>query len=260
MVKNNIDSYKIIRVIGEGGMSKIYEAENLISGNKVALKLYKPKISTSIFNNEVAIMTSLKHHNITRLIDYVEDEELQCIMMELLEGQDLDQKIKYSGPLSEIEFLEIFTQALNALNYIHKKEIIHCDIKPTNIFILTNGQVKILDFGNAKSQDTQTHTKISTAAYMSPEQVKSDINIDNRSDIYSLGVTMYYAINGKALYNPLFDSQNEIFSKIVNEPLSIFKIESPFIKIILKACAKNSENRFQCCEDFIKELSFVTLA
>jgi serine/threonine protein kinase len=90
MVKNNIDSYKIIRVIGEGGMSKIYEAENLISGNKVALKLYKPKISTSIFNNEVAIMTSLKHHNITRLIDYVEDEELQCIMMELLDRNNAD--------------------------------------------------------------------------------------------------------------------------------------------------------------------------
>jgi len=265
MINTTIGKYKIIRLIGEGGMAAVYEAEHEMLGTKVAIKILNPILSANAqikerFRNEAKLMASLNHQNITKVIDFDEQPQQLSIIIELLEGEDLNEKIKRNGPLSEKEIVDVFTQTLSAFQYAHEKGIVHRDIKPSNIFILPDGRVKILDFGIAKlfgqgNEMTQTGTQMGTPIYMSPEQVKADKSIDYRSDIYSLGVTMYYAINGKTPYNSETDSQFDIFNKIVYEPLPQITGISKYNNIINKACAKNREERFQSCNDWISEMN-----
>ncbi len=265
MSNSTIGKYKITRLIGEGGMASVYEAEHEMLGTKVAIKVLNPILSANAqikerFRNEAKMMASLDHLNITKVIDFDEQPQQLSIVMEFLNGEDLNQKIKREGPLSEKAIKNLFSQTLAAFEYAHSKGIVHRDIKPSNIFILPNGHVKILDFGIAKlfgqnNEMTQTGTQIGTPIYMSPEQVMADKTIDQRSDIYSLGVTMYYAINGKPPYNSNTDSQFAIFSKIVYEALPDFFIQTYLKYVVLKACHKNREERFQNCGDFLLELN-----
>ena len=262
MINTSIGKYKITKLIGEGGMASVYEAEHEMLGTKVAIKVLNPILSANAeiktrFRNEAKLMASLDHPNITKVIDFDEQPQQLSIVMEFLNGEDLDQKIKGNGPLSEKEISDVFSQTLSAFQYAHEKGIVHRDIKPSNIFILSNGHVKILDFGIAKlfgqgNEMTQTGTQMGTPIYMSPEQVKGDKSIDHRSDIYSLGVTMFFAINGKPPYNSNTDSQFDIFTKIVYEELPEFSIQSKFKDVFIKACQKNRDERFQSCADYLE--------
>jgi serine/threonine protein kinase len=262
MINTSIGKYKISKLIGEGGMASVYEAEHEMLGTKVAIKVLNPILSANAeiktrFRNEAKLMASLDHPNITKVIDFDEQPQQLSIVMEFLNGEDLDQKIKRNGPLSEKEISDIFSQTLSAFHYAHEKGIVHRDIKPSNIYILSNGHVKILDFGIAKlfgqgNEMTQTGTQMGTPIYMSPEQVKGDKSIDHRSDIYSLGVTMFFAINGKPPYNSTTESQFDIFTKIVYQELPEFSIQSKFNEMVLKACNKNREERFQSCSDYLE--------
>ena len=262
MINTTIGKYKITKLIGEGGMASVYEAEHEMLGTKVAIKVLNPILSANAeiktrFRNEAKLMASLDHPNITKVIDFDEQPQQLSIVMEFLNGEDLDQKIKRNGPLSEKEISDIFSQTLSAFQYAHEKGIVHRDIKPSNIFILSNGHVKILDFGIAKlfgqgNEMTQTGTQMGTPIYMSPEQVKGDKSIDHRSDIYSLGATMFFAINGKPPYNSNTDSQFDIFTKIVYEELPEFSIQSKFKDVFIKACQKNRDERFQSCGDYLE--------
>jgi serine/threonine protein kinase len=260
MINTTISKYKITRLIGQGGMATVYEAEHEMLGTKAAIKVLNPILSANDqirerFRNEAKMMASLDHPNITKVIDFDEQPQQLSIIMEFLNGEDLNDMIKRKGALSENEILNIFTQTLSACQYAHEKGIVHRDIKPSNIFILPNGHVKILDFGIAKlfgqgNEMTQTGAQMGTPIYMSPEQVKADKSIDHRSDIYSLGVTMFYAINGKPPYNAETDSQFDIFTKIVYEPLPEFSVQSKFNALVLKACKKDRQDRFQSCEEW----------
>ena len=264
MINTVIGKHKILRLIGEGGMASVYEAEHEMLGTKVAIKVLNPILSTNAqirerFRNEAKLMASLNHPNITRVIDFDEQPQQLSIILEFLEGEDLNDKIKREGALNETQTTEIFSQTLLAFQYAHEQGIVHRDIKPSNIFILPNGQVKVLDFGIAKlfgqgNEMTQTGTQMGTPIYMSPEQVKGDKSIDHRSDIYSLGVTMYFAINGKPPYNAETESQFDIFNKIVFEPLSNFFVDSKFNALVLIACQKNREQRFQNCKDWLMKM------
>jgi serine/threonine protein kinase len=264
MINTIIGKYKITRLIGEGGMAHVYEAEHEMLGTKVAIKVLKPMLSANVqikerFKNEAKLMANLDHPNITKVIDFDEQPQQLSIIMEFLDGEDLNQKIKRNGPLNDKEIIIHFTQILSAFQYAHKKGIVHRDIKPSNIFILPNGHLKILDFGIAKlfglgNEMTHTGTQIGTPIYMSPEQVKADKSIDHRSDIYSLGVTLYYAINGKPPYSEASESQFDIFNKIVFEPLPNGTINKNFDEFIQKACQKNREHRFQSCDDWIDSM------
>ena len=265
MINTTIGKYKITKLIGEGGMASVYEAEHEMLGTKVAIKVLNPILSANAeiktrFRNEAKLMASLDHPNITKVIDFDEQPQQLSIVMEFLKGEDLNDRIKRNGPLAENEISDIFSQTLSAFQYAHEKGIVHRDIKPSNIFILSNGHVKILDFGIAKlfgqgNEMTQTGTQMGTPIYMSPEQVKGDKSIDHRSDIYSLGVTMFFAINGKPPYNSITDSQFDIFNKIVYEPLPVFSIQSKFKEIVSKACQKNKEERFQQCNSWLSEMN-----
>jgi serine/threonine protein kinase len=262
MINTTIGKYKITRLIGEGGMASVYEAEHEMLGTKVAIKVLNPILSANAqirerFKNEAKMMASFNHPNITKIMDFDDQPHQLSIVMEFLEGEDLNEKIKRSGPLSQETIKDIFVQTLSAFQYAHEKGVVHRDIKPSNIYVLPNGHVKILDFGIAKlfgqgNEMTQTGTQMGTPIYMSPEQVKADKSIDHRSDIYSIGVTMFYAINGKPPFNTDTDSQFDIFTKIVHEGLPEFLIQSKFKDLVLKACNKNREDRFQSCNDYLE--------
>jgi serine/threonine protein kinase len=260
MINSTIGKYKITRLIGEGGMASVYEAEHEMLGTKVAVKVLNPVLSANAqirerFKNEAKMMASFNHPNITRIIDFDDQPHQLSIVMEFLEGEDLNDKIKRNGPLSQQEVKDIFVQTLSAFQYAHEKGVVHRDIKPSNIYVLPNGHVKILDFGIAKlfgqgNEMTQTGTQMGTPIYMSPEQVRADKSIDHRSDIYSLGVTMFYAITGKPPYNSDTDSQFDIFNKIVFEPLPELPEIGNFDDFVKKACQKDREQRFQSCEEW----------
>jgi serine/threonine protein kinase len=267
MINTTIGKYKIIRLIGEGGMASVYEAEHEMLGTKVAIKVLNPILSSNAqikerFRNEAKLMASLDHPNITKVIDFDEQPQQLSIVMEFLNGEDLNQKIKRNGALNEKELTDVFSQTLSAFQYAHDKGIVHRDIKPSNIFLLPNGHVKILDFGIAKlfgqgSEMTQTGTQMGTPVYMSPEQVKADKTIDHRSDIYSLGVTMFFAIQGKPPYKSETESQFDIFNKIVYEPIPTLG-QSKFKDLVNKACQKDRNQRFQSCREWVESWQSLT--
>jgi uncharacterized protein (TIGR02145 family) len=257
MNPSQIGKYKLLRLIGEGGMASVYEAEHETLGSKAAIKVLNPLLSSNKqirerFKNEARLMASLEHPNITRVLDYEESDSHLAIAMELLPGEDLSARIRRQGKLSEDEIVRIFEQVLQGFEYAHSKGVVHRDIKPSNIFLLPNGQVKILDFGIAKLFDnggemTQTGTQMGTPVYMSPEQVNAEKNIDHRSDIYSLGVTLFYALSGKAPYDSTTSSQFAIFKKIVEEPLPALEGPSWLVAMVHKACQKDRNHRYASC-------------
>jgi serine/threonine protein kinase len=183
-----------------------------------------------------------------------------AIVMEFLEGEDLSDYIRRKGRVSDEECKELFAQILTAFGYAHKQGIIHRDITPSNIYILKDGTVKILDFGIAKifaegNEMTQTGTQIGTPVYMSPEQVRAEKGIDKRSDIYSLGVTLYYALNGTPPYDGNTTSQFVIQTKIVNDPLPELSVSSTMKTLVDRACQKDRALRFQNCDEWLEALN-----
>ena len=264
MINSTIAQYKVLRLIGEGGMASVYEAEHEILKKKAAIKVLNPYLSGNAqfrerFKNEAILMAGLDHPNITKVIHFDEQPQSFSIIMEYLEGEDLRERIRGKGKLEDDEIKALFTQILSAFQYAHENGIVHRDIKPSNIFILNNGQVKILDFGIAKifgqgDEFTQTGTQMGTTVYMSPEQVKADKSIDFRSDIYSLGITLFYAINGKPPYDTENISQFDIFNKIVFETLPASENNSVYFETVLRACEKDRELRYQSCAEWLKEV------
>lgn len=255
-----VGKYRLTRFIGEGGMASVYEGTHEKLGTKVAVKILNPVLTANRqirmrFENEAKFMASLDHKNITRVLDYDEQPDMLAIIMELITGQDLSALIKQKGALRPEQAIPIFEQVLDAFQYAHTKGIIHRDIKPSNIFITDENQVKILDFGIAKivgSADdlTSTGAQIGTPVYMSPEQVKGEKDIDQRSDIYSLGVTLFFTLNGKPPYDSTTQSNFEIFNKIVFEPIPDLLQYPEIDKIIKIASAKDRNQRFTQSRDF----------
>jgi len=266
MFNEKILSYRITRLIGSGGMAKVYEAEHVNLGTKVAIKLLDPVLAEKgnlkeRFRNEARIMASLRHENIVQVLDYYEDDSTKtfAIIMELLEGESLSDFIKKRGALSEQLVYDLMTKILKAFGYAHGKGLIHRDVKPANIFITNDKNIKILDFGIAKliGQDaelTGTGMQMGTPMYMSPEQVKDSKHLDKRSDIYSLGVMMYFMLTGKAPYDTNTNSNFDILNKIVNEPLPNLRDHSHLNSIIQKATTKEASKRIQSCEEFLELL------
>jgi serine/threonine protein kinase len=262
-LNKTIGKYKLIRVIGEGGMAVVYEGEHERLGTRVAVKVLDPLLAKNEqlrkrFENEASFMASMNHPNITRVVDLEESEGVLAIIMELLNGQDLGDYIKQNGPLSKSEVGLIFKQVLSAFEYAHNMGIVHRDVKPANIILDELMQIKILDFGIAKIfgtgiEMTQTGTQMGTPSYMSPEQIKGEKAIDHRTDIYSLGVTLHYLLSGELSFEG--DSTFEVFTRIINEPLpELSGNNAVFNKIIEKATAKDRNNRYQYVSDLILDI------
>lgn len=271
MIKLNdkIGKYRLTKLLAEGGMAKVFEGTHEHLGTKVAIKILNPILSASEdirtrFRNEAKVMASLKHPNIVQVIDYEEQAGCLAILMELLEGQDLNDYVKKNGAMPVTQAVQVFSQILDALAYAHAQNqgIVHRDIKPSNIFVAPNLTIKILDFGIAKifgdsADKTQTGLQLGTPVYMSPEQVLAKKDIDKRSDIYSLGVTLFFALKGHSPYKDNTSSNFEIYKKIVEEPLPEIEGLGELNGVIQKAVEKDREKRFGSAGAFKKELEVV---
>jgi serine/threonine-protein kinase len=232
---------------------------------EVAIKLLHGRLARNPdylqrFVKEAHVAARCSHNNIVQAIDVGSAGGHHFFVMELIKGQTIAEMLQ--GPkkiFGEKEATEIILQIAHALDHAARRGLVHRDIKPSNIFILSNGHVKILDFGIAKlfgqgNEMTQTGTQMGTPIFMSPEQIRGEKSIDHRSDIYSLGVTLFVAVSGKTPYDSKTESQFDIFNKIVHESLPEISGNEKFNAIIKKACNKDREQRFQSCGEWLEEM------
>lgn len=275
MIGTVIHNYKLTETIGKGGMAVVYLGVHETLGTKAAVKVLHQNFAQDIkvrqrFQNEAKALHNLSHPNIVRLLNYEEDDQNLIMILEFIDGEDLKSYIDSHPQIREVDnALALFSQILSAFGYAHKKGLVHRDIKPSNIMITLEGEAKVLDFGIAKIADsmeaslTGTNALMGSRPYMSPEQIKSSKHIDHRSDIYSLGVTLYQLLTGTRVYDITTMSEFDVIMKIVNEPLPRLSIKLPGISnglqaVLDKATAKDPLDRFASCEEFAKALESYT--
>ncbi len=260
------DRYEILDVVGAGGMSIVYKAKDHRLNRNVAIKVLKPEFSNdknfvTKFRIEAQASAGLTHPNIVNVYDVVDDEGIYCIVMELVEGITLKQYIEKYGRLPMDKAIDFSIQIASGLEAAHENHIIHRDIKPQNIIVSKNGNIKVTDFGIAKaaSSNTLTSGAMGSVHYISPEQARGGYS-DERSDIYSLGITMYEMVTGRVPFEgdnnvsvALMHIQNEIIPPRQYYP----DIYSSFEKIILKATQKKPERRYLTASALIADLKRV---
>lgn len=266
MIGKEILNYRITAFIGKGGMGSVYLAEHkYITTQKVAIKVINKEMLNSftvgLLKSEAEHLASLNHPNIVHFIDYHVDEEGNVyLVMEYAPGISLDKYVKtVTGLIVEDRIAPIFEPILDAVEYAHSKHLLHRDIKPQNIIIGEDGTPKILDFGisqilHGDDDNNEDDFAAGTPSYMSPEQVRNE-RLDERSDVYSLGVMLHQLLTGVAPYDTTTLSEQEIEQLIVSEPLppmrSYYKYISDRIqKVVDKATAKDKEKRYRSCADF----------
>jgi serine/threonine protein kinase len=272
MIGSEIIGYKVTACIGEGGMGKIYLAENAIIGQKVAIKvldsiLARNEVIRERFTQEARIQVSLQHNNIVRVLNVHISEEMFCLILELVEGESLDKVLERRGSLDLDESLKIMKQVMDAVGYAHNHGVIHRDLKPANILVCADGTAKVTDFGIAKvlgdSRLTCTGTSMGSPAYMSPEQVLGTKDIDNRTDIYSLGAMLFEMLTGRPPFTITDSTANdsEFLTKQAHVQTSptdprTFAPDIPekIAKAILRSLAKDKNDRFSNTHDFGESL------
>lgn len=272
MIPVDLLNYQLIRLLGRGGMGEVYLARNKNIEQLVAVKALNPKYANNPmlrrrFKQEAVMLNSLNHPNIVRFLNFVENEYGVFLIMEYVDGCTLEEFItKKNGLIVEEKAYPMFAEILDAFSYAHKHGIIHRDIKPSNIFLDKQGHVKVMDFGIAQIisevNGTQGNgTSMGTPAYMSPEQVYGQ-NLDQRSDIYSLGVLFHQMLTGRAPYDSTTMSELEIKRYVVNERLPKMKNYYPYISdglqhIVDKATTKQREERYATCDEMLKSVKKV---
>ena len=262
--------YEIIEKVGIGGMAIVYKAKDIYLKRIVAVKVLKEqyledKEFIKKFVIEAQSVANLNNQNIVKIYDvgqHIEDSKTyNYIVMEYIKGKTLNELIKDKGRLNSNAVVSISKQIANALDCAHKHHIIHRDIKPHNIIIDENLNVKVTDFGIARiatsSTITYTSSVLGTVHYISPEQAKGKF-IDEKSDIYSLGVVMYEMVTGKVPFDT--DNAVGIAMQHINEPLVepirlVPNMEPWLNSIIVKCMQKNPEERFESAESLIKSLN-----
>lgn len=257
MIGREIFNFKIQSLLGSGGMADVYLAKNKHTGREVAIKHLLPNLQSKPaiverFKKELKIMASIQHENAVEVKNY-DDTDGLFILLEYVDGKDLSHKIaSLGGPMPIVQALNIMIQVLDAFTVIHKKGIVHRDIKPSNILLTKNGKVKVTDFGisgivgEGELEKTNVQS-MGTVPYMSPEQIQNR-KIDQRSDIYSLGVTLYEMLIGSSIYSGC-TSPYEIQSKIVKEdlPSLVDTLGSEYTaiwKVIQRATQKDQNARY----------------
>ena len=265
MVGKYINNYLIDEIIDEGGMSIVYLGIHKELKRKAAIKMLNPVLSKNPqykkrFLNEARLLARLNHQNIITLYDYIENDTGIFLITEYVNGQTLNEYVDLvSGPMPETKAVKIITQILDAIGFMHNKNMIHRDIKPSNIMIKPDNTIKLIDFGIAKHLQTnqavvtQDGAKLGTAIFMSPQQVKGKV-LDRRTDIYSIGATLFYLLTGQYPYDKSL-SDFDIYNKIVNEPFpdphDIYTGVSDKMRLIISKATQNQPlERYQACDEF----------
>ena len=256
--------YKIIEILGRGGMGIVYKAEDTKLRRHVALKFLPPELiqdeeARERFVLEARSAAALAHPNICTIHEIDEEDSRSFIAMECVEGQSLKEQIK-QGSLGVEAALDVATQVVEALGEAHKEGIVHRDIKSANIIITSKGQAKVMDFGLAKVKGgtlmTREGTTLGTVAYMSPEQARGE-EVDHRTDIWSLGVVLYEMLTGELPFKGEREA-SILYSVVHEEPKSLKDIKRDipleFQQIINRALKKNREARYSSSEEMLNDL------
>lgn len=266
MIGNRIgDRYDIIGTIGEGGMSKVYVAHDVILDRDVAIKVLNYDFANEEelkrrFQREALSATSLTHANIVNIFDVGEEDELHYLVMEYVKGLTLKRFILENGPLEPEKAIPIMLQLVSAISNAHHNGIIHRDVKPQNILMDEDGDVKITDFGIAMALTATSHTKtnsvLGTVHYLSPEQARGGM-ATKKSDIYSLGIVFYELLTGKLPFSA--ESAVAIALKHLQEETPSVRADFPAIpqsveNIILKATAKDARHRYVSADAMYDDL------
>ena len=258
--------YELIEKIGEGGMAIVYKAKCRLLNRYVAIKILRPEFTkdeqfVENFRRESQAAAGLSHPNIVSVYDVGQEGNIHFIVMELVEGKTLSELIEEKGRLDYKEAINITRQVASALSLAHKNQIVHRDIKPHNILITNTGVAKLADFGIAKAVSASTiiggnNKVMGSVHYFSPEQARGAY-VDERSDIYSLGIVLYEMLTGKVP----FDGDNPISIALmhINDPMPSVSAEVPGIppqleKIIMKATDKYQTNRYRTADEMIEDL------
>ena len=259
--------YEILGVLGAGGMGKVYKVRNVLSDRIEAMKVLLPNLTDQTdlverFLREIKVLAGLSHPNIAGLRTALTIDNQLVMIMEYVEGTTLSSRVE-RGPIPRGEALNYIDQVLAALSYAHERQIIHRDIKPANMMLTPEGVVKLMDFGIARSGPdlglTITGMTLGSLAYMSPEQVKCEA-IDARSDLYSVGVSLYEMVTGQRPFKA--DSNFAIMQAHIKEvprmPVEV-KPDLPVSvsKIIVMAMEKDPAQRFQSANAFRSALQSV---
>src|SRR6266540_984322 len=257
--------YRIINQIGRGGMANVYKAYQPSVDRYVAIKVLPTQLAESKefatrFHQEARIIAMLEHPHILPVFDYGESDGVAYFVMRYLEAGTLRDKMEAKRPLPLNEIDRIFTQLAEALSYAHAHGVVHRDLKPANALIDSYGNIFLTDFGIAKLLEsasprlTQTDAIMGTPAYISPEQAQGQ-PVDQRSDIYSLGIILYEMVTGSVPF--VADTPLAVLFKHITDPLPLPSKVKPDIpesieKVILKALAKNPQDRFATASDFVE--------
>jgi serine/threonine-protein kinase len=268
-----LGKYTIESTLGQGAMGVVYKGFDPNIARTVAIKTIRKSALTEEerqsllgrFKQEAQAAGRLTHPGIVTVYDYDEDGENAFIAMEYVKGRELQDFIDHNERFSLNTVIDIVCQLLDALIYSHAQGVVHRDIKPGNILVLGNGQIKVMDFGIAKIESstlTQFGDVFGTPSYMSPEQC-SGLQVDKRSDLYSAGVILYHLITGEKPFTG--DSMTAIIHKVmVTDPPLVSHINSkvpPFLdEVVRKALAKEPDKRFQTAEEFKAALRKDSLA
>lgn len=263
-------SYVILEKLGEGGMGQVFKARHKRMKREVALKILAPQFvkdegALQRFHREVEAAARLTHQNIVTAYDADEVRGTHYLVMEYVRGEDLSQIVKKSGPLSVAKAVNCVLQAAQGLAYAHDQNVVHRDIKPANLLLDQSGIVKILDMGLARFDEaagdadqaaalTGTGMLMGTVDYMSPEQALDSKTADHRSDIYSLGCTLYSLITGK----PLYDGDTVMKRVMAHQTAAVPQLPLDDLglqQIFEQMVAKKSVGRFQSTGEVVTELN-----
>ena len=257
--------YEVQEIIGVGGMAVVYKAYDSIDDRVVAVKILKDEFLANEefrrrFKNESKAIAVLSHPNIVKVFDVSYGDRLQYIVMEYIEGITLKEYIEQVKTVSWKESIHFITQILRALQHAHDKGIVHRDIKPQNIMLVQNGNIKVTDFGIARFSRSETRTMsdnaIGSVHYISPEQARGDIT-DDKADIYSVGVVLYEMLTGQVP----FQSDTSVSVAIMQlqaeprRPTDINNsIPSGLEQITMRAMQKKVEDRYQSAAEMLLDI------
>ncbi|HKW80633.1 MAG TPA: serine/threonine-protein kinase, partial [Casimicrobiaceae bacterium] len=263
---SNLGKYEIRREIGRGAMGVVYEAYDPLIKRVVALKTIRADQLAGAeaanvvtrFRREAQAAGRLNHPNIVSIYDFGEDAGTWFIAMERVEGRELKQAFEANERFSIADIVRIMSQILDALDYSHRQGVIHRDVKPANIFLLSDGAVKVADFGIAHietSNLTQVGAVMGTPSYMSPEQIMG-MPVDGRSDLFSAGVILYQFLTGE---RPFAGSATTTMQKVLKEdplPPTALNVQAPagMDAVVRRALAKRPEDRYQTAREFAEAI------